>query len=143
MGLLSLGSVGHTSPCKGSDVWGWSEDSGIIADVYQRVHQRPCKQVLLSYKAQFIVSAERIHGLPKAIYHDLHHALVDKHSWAHQEPYVQGKVDSLSAPAFGFTLERMWSTTFQCSDMKVAWQCPTLLSRIRGGRTRDCQCFDR
>ncbi|KAH9863553.1 hypothetical protein J1614_009485 [Plenodomus biglobosus] len=142
-GMLSLGFVGHTSLCNGSDMWGWHEDSGIVADVYERVHKKPCEKVLLSYKGQFIVSAQRIRGIPKDIYFDLHRALVDEHSWAHREPYLQGRADVMSAPVFGYTLERLWNTIFQCSNMEVAWRCPSLLSRSRyRGDRSDCQCVD-
>ncbi|KAH7349206.1 hypothetical protein BKA66DRAFT_516514 [Pyrenochaeta sp. MPI-SDFR-AT-0127] len=128
----------------GSDMWGWRESASIVSNIYERVYQKPCKPMLLSYKGQFIVSAGRIRGIDKSIYHDLHHALVDSHSWAHQEPYLQGRGDAMSAPAFGFTLERLWSTIFQCSRVETAWQCPSLFSKTKGrGKRTDCQCLDR
>ncbi|KAJ4354708.1 uncharacterized protein N0V89_006445 [Didymosphaeria variabile] len=143
-GMLSLGFVGHSIGCNGTDQWGWSEKSGIVPYVYGRVYQRPCERILLSYKGQFIVSAERIRGIGQGLYRELHTATVDAGSWAHKEPYLRGRKDSMSAPVFGYTLERLWNVLFQCSDMDVAWKCPSLLSgKRKGGSIRDCQCLDR
>lgn len=143
-GMLSLGFVGHTTACQGSDQWGWTETSAIISSIYKRVYQQPCKRVLLSYKGQFIVSAERIRGVPKGLYDDLYRAIIDQDSWAHQEPYLKGRVDSMNAPLFGYTLERLWNVIFQCSDLEIAWRCPSLLSKSSGSsRGTDCQCMDR
>jgi hypothetical protein len=143
-GMLSLGFVGHTVRCGGSDPWGWSDHSGVVSRVYEQVYHTPCERVLLSYKGQFIVSGQRIRGIAKSIYQELYETLVDGNSWAHQEPFLQGRADSLSAPVFGYTVERLWSTLFQCSDLDVAWMCPTLLSGEReGGSISDCQCLDR
>jgi hypothetical protein len=102
-----------------------------------------CPPLLLSYKGQFVVSGRRIRGVPLSLYSDLRNDLVDPKSWAHAPEYLHGRPDSMNSPFFGYTLERLWSTLFQCSDLGVGWRCPTLLSgRRRGGNPGDCQCFD-
>lgn len=145
-GMLSLGFSGNTCNCNEcGDRWGWSDLSTIIPDVYSQVYHERCdsKRILLSYKGQFIVSAARIRGVDRRVYEDLHKALIDGQSWAHQEPYLAGRPDSLDAPFFGYTLERLWSTLFQCSDLDIATKCPTLLSgKRRWGSVEDCQCLD-
>ena len=143
-GMLSLGFSGNVCDCRDCrDRWGWSDKSGVILDVYQEANKVSCGSMLLSYKGQFIVSAKRIRGVKRELYKDLQQALVNADSWAHQQKYLQGRPDSLNAPYFGFTMERLWSALFQCSDMDIAWKCPTLLSGTRrGGNASDCQCFD-
>ncbi|KAF1354019.1 hypothetical protein BDV97DRAFT_130013 [Delphinella strobiligena] len=145
-GMLSLGFSGNTCNCNEcGDRWGWNDLSTIIPDVYSRVYHERCdsKRILLSYKGQFIVSAARIRGVDRQVYEDLHKALINGESWAHQEPYLAGRPDSLDAPFFGYTLERLWSTLLQCSDLDIAFKCPTLLSgKRRWGTAEDCQCFD-
>lgn len=146
-GMLSLGFSGNTCHCNScGDRWGWSDQSGIISRTYEQVHHDSCAEstrILLSYKGQFIASAPRIRGVHHAVYETLHTALVDEKSWAHQEPYLADRPDSLNAPLLGYTLERLWSTLFQCSDLDVALRCPTLLSGTRRwGSPADCQCFD-
>ena len=90
-----------------------------------------------------MVSAARIRGIDKSIYQDLWNAFADEKSWAHQDEFVRGRKDSMSAPLVGYTMERIWNLLFQCSDMDIAWKCPTLLSQWRiGGDVSDCQCFD-
>lgn len=123
----------------------WRDKTHIFQQVYNQVHNNSgaCESVLLSYKGQFIVSAARIRGISKDIYHDLWQAFTDDKSWAHQPTYLQGRPDSLSTPDFEYTMERMWNLLFQCSDIDVAWRCPSLVSQWRiGGNIGDCQCFD-
>lgn len=145
-GMLSLGFSGNTCDCNEcGDRWGWSDLSTIIPDVYSQVYHEICdsRRILLSYKGQFIVSAARIRGVDRRVYEDLHKALIDGESWAHREPYLAGRPDSLDAPFFGYTLERLWSTLFQCSDLDIATKCPTLLGgKRRWGSVEDCQCLD-
>lgn len=143
-GFLSLGWSGTVCSCVDcSDQFFWRDETHLFPHIQAQINAT-CGNVLLSYKGQFVVSAARIRGLHKSIYHELWQALVDEKSWAHQEPYLQGRRDSMSAPFFGFTVERMWNLLFQCSEMDVAWKCPSLMSGWRpGGDTGDCQCFDR
>lgn len=145
-GMLSLGFSGNVCDCNDcGDRFGWHDDTHLIKSLYGDVYQteKTCSRALLSYKGQFIASARRIRGVEKKVYEDLWKALSDKDSWAHKEDYLRGRPDEMSAPYFGYTLERIWNVLFQCSDMDIAWKCPTLLSGTRrGGSKADCQCFD-
>jgi hypothetical protein len=140
-GMLNLG---FSEACDCNDCWdrhGWHDN--VVSGLFQDVYNSSCSDVLLSYKGQFIVSSERIRGLDLSIYSSLHNALVNPSSWAHQEPYLRGRPDSMGAPQFGYTLERMWPILFQCSEMDIVDKCPTLLSGTRGGgELSDCQCLD-
>jgi hypothetical protein len=143
-GMLDLGFRGHSYTCKGTDQWGWSDDSGIISRVYDSIYHAECSPFLLSYKGQFVVSASRIRGNSKEIYSYLRQALVDPESWAHQEPYLQGRSDAMSAPVFGYSVERLWNVLFQCSDVAMFWKCPSFWSGVSTGDDRaTCQCLDR
>ncbi|GME35593.1 hypothetical protein GTA08_BOTSDO12126 [Neofusicoccum parvum] len=143
-GMLSLGFSGkscNTENC--GDRWGWDEEQALLNDVCKRAGGETCRHMLLSYKGQFIVSAKRIRAVGRKLYEDLRTAMTDPGSWAHREPYLQGRKDSLNAPRFGYTMERLWSVVMQCSTEEIAWRCPTLLSRTRrGGGIADCQCLD-
>jgi hypothetical protein len=142
-GMLSFGFSGNVCNClRCGDRWGWSDS--IVYKIHKEIYPKGiCSKVLLSYKGQFIVSARRIRGLNKSVYEELLDALVTENSWAHGEEYLKGRKDSLNAPFFGFTLERLWNVLFQCSDLDVAWKCPSLLSGTRSdGDKGDCQCFD-
>ncbi len=144
-GFLSLGWSGSVCNCDScSDRFYWQDDTQLFPALQRRINgEDTCREVLLSYKGQFVVSAARIRGIDKSIYQDLWGAFANETGWAHQEDYVQGRKDSLSAPLFGYTVERIWNLLFQCSDMDIAWKCPTLLSKWRiGGNVGDCQCFD-
>ncbi|KAA8613382.1 repeatdomain containing protein [Pyrenophora tritici-repentis] len=143
-GFLNLGWVGkicNADNC--GDRYGWQDETSLFPEIQSRIDHSTRDRFLLSYKGQFVVSAARIRGIDKAIYDDLRQLLVDENSWAHNEPYLQGRQDSMSQPFFGYTMERIWNLLFQCSDMDIAWRCPTLLSGRRpGGSIADCQCFD-
>lgn len=144
-GFLNLSWSGSVCSCGDcGDRLFWQDNANFLQKTYERIYNSTdCNNVLLSYKGQFVVSAARIRGINKDIYSDLWQALVDEKSWAHQPKHVQGRPDSMSAPDFGYTLERMWNLLFQCSNMDVAWKCPSMLSRWRiGGNIGDCQCFD-
>ncbi|CAO2656074.1 Nn.00g048770.m01.CDS01 [Neocucurbitaria sp. VM-36] len=144
-GFLSLGWSGSVCSCGScGDKFFWRDETHLFPAIQSRIdNSSTCRTVLLSYKGQFIVSAKRIRGIDKAIYHDLQQAFVNEKSWAHHEDYIRGRPDSMSQPWFGYTMERMWNLLFQCNDMDVAWKCPTLLSGWRsGGDIGDCQCFD-
>jgi hypothetical protein len=142
-GALMLGFPGHTCKCDDcSDRWGWS-DGKELGLLYSKVHHERCEEVLLSYKGQFVASAERLRGINRTVYEDLHRNLVDEHARTHGEPYLRGRPDSLNAPFFGYTVERMWAVLLQCSERDVARKCPSLLAGWRrGGDVTDCQCVD-
>lgn len=144
-GFLNLGWSGAVCNCENcGDLLFWRDNTHFLPQTYNRIYNADtCKNVLLSYKGQFIVSAARIRGIDKDIYHSLWQAFVDEKSWAHQPEYLQGRPDSMSAPDFGYTIERTWNLLFQCSNLDVAWKCPSLVSGWRiGGDISDCQCFD-
>ncbi|KAJ5031213.1 hypothetical protein PSV08DRAFT_400022 [Bipolaris maydis] len=143
-GFLNLGWAGnvcHSDDC--GDKQGWQDETLLFPEIQSRIDHSVRDGILLSYKGQFVATAARIRGIDKAIYDDLWKLLVDEQSWAHSEPYLQDREDAMSKPWFGYTMERIWNVLFQCSDMDVAWKCPTLLSGWRpGGSIADCQCFD-
>jgi hypothetical protein len=144
-GFLNLGWAGNV--CDGGencgDRHGWKDEILTFPVIQSRIDNTTRENVLLSYKGQFVVTAARIRGIEKLIYEDLEQAFVDENSWAHQPEYLKGRKDSMSQPWFGYTMERIWNVLFQCSDMEIAWKCPTLLSGWRpGGSIADCQCFD-
>lgn len=144
-GMLSLSFSGSTCNWDSCGDRFWQDPSGIVQSTYQRANgNRTTDRILLSYKGQFIASAGRIRGIDRKVYEDLHELFIDETAFVHHEPYLQGRKDDMSAPRFGFTMERMWSALLQCSDMDVAIKCPSLLSRNRvGGSRADCQCLDR
>jgi hypothetical protein len=144
-GFLNLGWSGAVCNCENcGDRLFWRDTTHFLSQTYNRIYKSAtCDNILLSYKGQFIVSAARIRGIDKDIYHSLWQAFVDEKSWAHQPEYLQGRPDSMSAPDFGYTIERTWNLLFQCSNIDVAWKCPSLVSGWRiGGDIGDCQCFD-
>ncbi|KAL6712038.1 hypothetical protein ACN47E_003081 [Coniothyrium glycines] len=144
-GFLGLGWPGRICDCEDcGDRFGWQDNIGFIPQLYNQMYNATsCENVLLSYKGQFIVSAARIRGIRRHVYHDLWRAFVDEDSWAHQPDFLQGRPDSMSAPDFGYSMERVWNLLFQCSSVEVGWKCPTLISEWRlGGDISDCQCFD-
>lgn len=144
-GMLSLGWSGQVCNCEDcGDRFNFWDTTHLFPGISNRINNATkCDKVLLSYKGQFIASAKRIRGVDKSVYQDLRDAFVNQDSWAHQEEYLQGRPDSMSAPFFGFTMERMWNLLFQCNSMEIAWRCPTLLSGNRiGGNIEDCQCLD-
>ncbi|KAF2869135.1 hypothetical protein BDV95DRAFT_112948 [Massariosphaeria phaeospora] len=147
-GMLSMGWSGHLCNCAHcGDRWQFWDNTHLFPRIHARINNNSnatsCAHVLLSYKGQFIVSAKRVRGAGKPVYEYLHDAFVDENSWAHQQEYLQGRPDSMNAPDFGYTMERMWNLVFQCESPDVAWKCPTLLSGKRaGGSVADCQCMD-
>lgn len=143
--MLSLGFTGHTCDCLDcGDVFSWSDTDAVVPRVYAQVYNQTCSpqdRVLLAYKGQFIASSARIRGIERTVYEDLHAQLVDPRTQVGTLP--DGSTSSLSAPVFGYTVERLWSVLLQCSDMNVAARCPSLLSGTRRwGNVRDCQCLD-
>lgn len=145
-GFLDLAWVGTLCNCHScSDRLFWSDEIQFVPQTYAKIYgaNTQCDHVLLSYKGQFAVSAARIRGVDKSLYENMWTALVDEKSWAHQESFLRGRPDEMSAPDFGYTVERMWSLIFQCSRADAAWRCASMVSRWRvGGDVGDCQCFD-
>ncbi|PSN62896.1 hypothetical protein BS50DRAFT_603501 [Corynespora cassiicola Philippines] len=145
-GMLSLGWSGQVCDCNDcGDKWSFHDSTAFMPELHGLVSPSTatCDNVLLTYKGQFAVSAKRIRGVDRAVYEYLQNLFADENSWAHQEPFLDGREDSLNAPVLGYVMERAWNVLFQCSDMDVAWKCPTLLSGSRiGGSVADCQCLD-
>ncbi|KAF2138921.1 uncharacterized protein K452DRAFT_320588 [Aplosporella prunicola CBS 121167] len=153
---------------KCGDRWGWYEDAALLRDLCLRAQQgaqqhsqqqeeegnhqqqqqhdasaSACDRVLLTYKGQFIASAARIRAPGQALYKELRTALLDRASWAHREPYLSGRADSLNAPRLGYTLERAWAALLQCGEARIAGRCPSLLSGMGSeGEKADCACLD-
>lgn len=143
-GMLDLGFRGYSHRCRGLDRWGWSDTSEVVPHLYQEVNGSVCQSFLATYKGQFLVSAARIRGVDKRIYEELLAALREARSWAHTSPYVDGKVDEMSAPVLGYTIERVWGVLLQCSDVAAAWQCPSYQSRLFSwDGESSCQCLDK
>jgi hypothetical protein len=143
-GFLNLG-LADTCNCEDcGDKFFWYDNAGLFPEYHSKIfNSTECKDISISYKGEFLVSAARTRGIDKGIYNELREALVDQNSWAHRSKFLQGKPDLMSNPYFGYAVERMWSLIFQCSDMDVAWKCPSLMSGWRaGGDVADCQCFD-
>ena len=149
-GMMSLAESGWTCSCEHCNDEQWTEGNHTIARTYMAVNDgERCDRVLESYRGQFIVSGRRIRGISKSIYEQLNNELVDEQSWAHREPFTKVRAswsrseDSMSAPLFGYTLEKFWNVLFQCSNPRVAWACPSVDSGItRWTSKEDCQCLD-
>ncbi|KAF2219309.1 hypothetical protein BDZ85DRAFT_206138 [Elsinoe ampelina] len=148
-GFLPLGFAGYTCPCAAKTCGDrfWSDASGVVQSTYLKASRREtCPTdagVLLSYKGQFVASAARIRGTERGVYEELYGLFGDEESWVHKEPYLAGRKEDVSAPVFGYTVERMWAALLQCSEREVVRGCPSLVSGWRRGGSRgDCQCFD-
>jgi hypothetical protein len=123
-GFLSLGWSGACNCKDCSDRFSWRDTTGLLPFYHNKIDKSTeCKDILFSYKGQFVVSAGRIRGISKTIYSDLWRGFVDEDSWA--TPLSVCGTYSFSA--------RIWK-----------WRgFPTLLSGWRlGGNIEDCQCFD-
>lgn len=147
-GMLSLGFAGITCGCGAcEDRWGWQDKLETIPYLYEEIYDQSCEagtSILLSYKGQFVASAQRIRGIKKSVYEDLLKAITGKDGWIH-DPAIVGATDTPDNPDFGFTVERIWGLLMQCAtDSRVATRCPSLLSgKGRWGKVEDCQCFDK
>ncbi|KAL5121118.1 hypothetical protein ACEQ8H_000969 [Pleosporales sp. CAS-2024a] len=143
-GFLNLGAAAVCECDSCSDRDFWHDNFHLFPRLHYDIYNSTdCKNVLIGFKASFIVSAARIRGINKNIYKRLWQAVTDKDSWAHRPDFSLHRPDSMNAPDLGYTLERMWNLLFQCSDMNVGWKCPSLTSGWRiGGDIADCQCFD-
>ncbi|KAI0389073.1 hypothetical protein F5Y17DRAFT_450459 [Xylariaceae sp. FL0594] len=125
-GFLSLSHVRNFCPSCDTcnDHSGWSEDGGVLREIYERANpQRTCRDITLTYRGQFVVSARRMRRANRDLLTDLRaRVAVDEH--------------------LGYTMERSWGTIFQCPT--ISERCPTLLSGWLGNRAavEDCQCLD-
>ncbi|KXT04580.1 hypothetical protein AC578_8701 [Pseudocercospora eumusae] len=125
-GFLSLSYARNLcSNCdKCNDHSGWHVDGSLLRDIFERSNNgKTCGDISLTYRGQFVVSDQRMKHVDRALLLDLEHRLRED-------------------DAFGYTLERLWGTLFQCPT--VSQRCPTLLSGWLGrfDRVSDCQCLD-
>lgn len=127
-GFLSLSYPGaFCSECdRPWDVSGWHEDGETIEDIFEQTNPgRDCDGLSLTYRAQFIVSRERMENIDHGALKHLRERL-------------------LRNERFGFSLERLWGMVFGC--LVIASTCPSLLSGWMGiygpGGVGDCQCMD-
>lgn len=143
-GMLSLGFTGvlcYSEACK--DRWGWEDEWGMIPKLGRETNTTFAEPVLLSYKGQFVASSNRIRGIPLSIYQELLEAITSTSGWSHDPSIVGDNIDRPDAPYFGYTVERLWNILMQCSNLRIASLCPSLLSQWRrGGSIEDCQCLD-
>jgi hypothetical protein len=154
-GFLSLADPGGFCPscedCRDRD---WAEDPALLRELYKDFNgQAECKDVVLTYRGQFIASAARLRGNDFGSYRRWLDELRDPSGRLHTAPYTENrwsvKKDSLSAPRVGFTLERTWGMILQCNEKRMAGSCPSLVSRalcpepLCGvASLAECQCLD-
>lgn len=137
--MLSLGFSGQSCECNNcGDRFGWQDKSGIVEETWKEVFNQTCgeQRVLLSYKGQFVASAARVRANEKAMYERLRDALQEPDSWAHGQEYLQGRPDSLNAPYFGYTLERLWIHVIVAMARKIVLDRG---HRFCAGITRSCR----
>jgi hypothetical protein len=154
-GMLSLGFTGVTCACdRCGDRFGWEDKWDVVPTLYERIYSQPCSSstppILLSYKGQFVASAQRIRGIERKNYGGLLRTITSVDGRSHNQTVIgPGKggvtgTDSPSNPHFGFTVERVWSLLMQCATNPVVTnKCPSLLSGMGVGESvADCQCLD-
>ncbi|KAI5204018.1 hypothetical protein AUEXF2481DRAFT_8096 [Aureobasidium subglaciale EXF-2481] len=157
-GFLSLSSTqqycSSTNDCWDHSRWG--ENPEILGDIYTRANPHAiATDFTLTYRGQFIASRIRILGQEKQLFVDLLDLLTNLKSVAHSEKYINqpwlpNKKDSLNAPLFGYTMERLWGVIMGCEGRRIADRCPSQLSSSLTsfiglgmyGRVEDCQCLD-
>ncbi|THZ09664.1 hypothetical protein D6C91_09917 [Aureobasidium pullulans] len=155
-GFLSLSDVSEY--CSSWDqCWDhstWSESPDVLKSIYSRANPTIRQGFTLTYRGQFIASRHRIHSQDKQLFQDLLDEFVNPRSVAHssgyaEHPWLPGKSDSMDRPLFGYTIERLWGVLMQCSDVQLAYRCPSLLSSAIGSVLhtstpilQDCQCLD-
>jgi hypothetical protein len=154
-GFLSLADPGGFCPscddCHDSD---WAESPTLLRELHGAFNgQAKCKDVVLTYRGQFIASAARLRGNTVGAYRRVLDELRDSRGRLHTAPYTEGrwsvKEDSMAAPRVGFTLERTWGVMLQCNERAMAQSCPSLASRAlcpeslcKVASLEECQCLD-
>lgn len=156
-GFLSLSYEGDVcKSCEQCPDTGWAEDPSLLSKLYAASNaERPCQNLALTYRGQFIVSAARIRGNDPVVYQNLLQQLRDPDSDLHSEEYTTSRwhrdqTDTLNDPVFGYTLERMWGVLMQCSNLRVGYWSPSSFAVwvrpvwLAGGfAVDDAQCLDR
>lgn len=159
-GFMSLSYAGVVTDCAHPHDRSWSQDPRVITSLYRNFKPssaaQECRDVVLTYRGQFIASGARIRGNDKSLYERMLRELQDPGSWMHSESFTNSPwnrdirpLDSLNAPVFGYTLERMWGVVMQCSNARVASKNPSLLGAYvhsawfgRKFPLEDVQCLD-
>jgi hypothetical protein len=154
-GFLSLADPGGFCPsCDDCHDRDWAEDPSLLRELYSAFNgQAECKDVVLTYRGQFIASAARLRGNAVEAYRRVLDELRDPRGRLHTAPYTNGrwsvKEDSMAAPRVGFSLERTWGVMLQCNERKMAERCPSMASRAlcpeslcRVASLEECQCLD-
>ncbi|KAI5274734.1 hypothetical protein E4T47_02221 [Aureobasidium subglaciale] len=114
-GFLSLSSTQQycSSTVNCWDHSRWGENPEILSDIYLRANPHAvATDFTLTYRGQFIASRARLLGQEKQLFDDLLDILTNLESVAHSEEYINqpwlpNKKDSLNAPLFGYTMERL------------------------------------
>jgi hypothetical protein len=133
----------------------WTDDPEVIYALYRLGNpNRQCRDLVWTYRGQFIVSGARIRANGKGVYEHILRNLTDPENEMHAPKYAQGiwhsaQKDSLNDPVFGFTVERFWGILMQCSEPRVGHQSPSQLAAsirpkwLAGGFSHaDTQCLD-
>lgn len=117
--------------------------------IYSMLQGKICRSdeaQVVSFNGHFIVSRNRVLARPRSTYEYLQ-KLVDapKEHLIHTEAqpkwfdHDKGKSEP-SNPKFGHTLERLWSTVFNCSDPTVVVDCD--LKGMKAEGPGGCSCND-
>jgi hypothetical protein len=156
-GFLSLSDTHQGTNTCAQHPWDtstWSESPSVLSPIFTALNITKCVDYAFTYRGQFIVSAQRILSNAPAVYSLLLQNLIDQNATTHtkqyrNQPWLPSKQDSLNAPLFGFTMERLWGLVFGCEGKMEG--CPSLmhgaLGKVIGGGRRggvgECQCLDR
>jgi len=134
-GFMSLSYQGKLwNQCRDVRSKSWPGFARAVARTLRMVRpDTACRDLILTFRGQFLASAARIRGNNKSLYEQLLGGLLGMSSWMHQPEYIEkgltaGNTDSLIDPAFGYVLERLWGEIMGCSSARIAHRSPSLLS---------------
>jgi hypothetical protein len=153
-GFLQLSYEGHMcADC--SHCGEWTDDPAVLSELFSLANpNRQCRNLVWTFRGQFIVSGARIRANGKDVYETVLRNLTDPDNKMHAPEYTQGiwhsaQKDSLNDPVFGFTVERFWGILMQCSEPRVGHQSPSQFAVsmrpkwLAGGfHHEDAQCLD-
>jgi hypothetical protein len=156
-GFLQLAYEGRTCADCGH-CGSYTDDPEVMAAIYSLTNpNKQCRDLVWTFRGQFIASGARIRANGKDVYENLLRDLTDPESEMHAPKFTESiwhsaehQQDSLNNPVFGFTLERLWGVIMQCSEPRVGHQSPSQDAVsvrpqwLAGGfRYDDAQCLDR
>ncbi|SMY27766.1 unnamed protein product [Zymoseptoria tritici ST99CH_1A5] len=134
----------------------WTDDPDVVFDLYGLANPgKQCRNLVWTFRGQFIVSGARIRANGKSMYQHLLKMLSDPGSDTHASQYTNSvwhsaQKDTLNDPVFGFTLERFWGILMQCSEPRVGYWSPSQFAVtirpkwLAGSFPHDhTQCLDR